>query len=386
MARMGHSTRDDRAPGRAERGRRRALVRAAVVGLLGFACLASALVGCRERGHGAMPPPELFAEPVAPVRGATLADPAAQPGGGAATGATASAAIVAVDADAGAAVAQPAQRTPPAEAAAPVSDDPSCPGPDEDVARCPRLAAAPAASATIGQVLIGWTGSLPDPRIERDPEAAEQLARDVLHQARLPGADLFALAAAHSDDSSDGLYVIDAQSAGRYVGPLVERARRLGIGQVDLVRSRFGWHVLQRLSEGTHAPQRRPVDLCAGPCPLATERPSACPRDGSASAPEVEVDTLWIGWRGSPGAGRRERARDEARALAVELCHAAREEGASFEAVRARHPEDAGDGRRVVRTDSELATPYLRMALALPLDAVAVVETVHGFHVLHRRR
>lgn len=339
-------------------------------------------LGCRERAHREMPPPELFAAEADTTRatrpGSAVAHAPAVEAGDASTNAA-----TAAEGDALGTAAVPSR---PAAPEVPVSDDPSCPGPGEDVARCPRLMPAPLASVTVGQILIGWKGSLPDPRLERDPTMAETLARDLLHRARLPGADLFALAAVHSDDSSDGLYHIDEQSAGRYVGSVVERARRLGVGQVDLVRSRFGWHVLQRLADGTQAPPRRPVDLCAGPCPLLTERSSACPGSGAASAAEVEVDTLWVGWRGSPGPGRRERSRDQARALAVELCHAARGEGASFEALRARHRDDPGDGRRVVRPDSELAAPYLRMALSLTPDAVAVVETVHGFHVLHRRR
>ncbi len=341
--------------------------------------------GCRERSQRGMPPPELFAAEADTGRPAKAAEGASSAPAPAAGVPGAAPAPGTGDADAGAATAVAAS-TVGAPPVVPASDDPSCPGDGEDPGRCPRLAPAPAASVTIGQVLIGWKGSLPDPRVERDAAAAEALARDLLHQARRPGADLFALAARHSDDSSDGLYVIDDQSAGRYVGPLVERARRLGIGQVDLVRSRFGWHVLQRLADGSQAPQRRPVDLCDGPCPLPAERATSCPGRDVASAAEVDVDTLWVGWRGSPGAGRRERSRDEARALAIELCHAARAEGASFDAVRARHPDDPGDGRRVVRADSDLATPYLRMALALGVDAVAVVETVHGFHVLHRRR
>ena len=201
----------ERAPARVSRGFAASLAFVAAVdvvaaiGIVAVVCAVGTLAGCRERGDRGMPPPELFAAEPSAVRSGNTADAPPQPGSAGvaasateAPGAVAAVAAAAVTAAASADAGGSAPAPPPP--ATPVSDDPNCPGPGEDVTRCPRLAPTPAASATIGQILIGWVGSLPDPRVVRDAAAAELRARELLHLARLPDADIFALAAAHSDD------------------------------------------------------------------------------------------------------------------------------------------------------------------------------------------
>jgi hypothetical protein len=314
--------------------------------------------GCREKA--APPPPELFA----PAPSAATARPSAEVPRAAA----------------------------PAEAAADaVASPPTAAGPEAATATEATTDATvpptppPADRVQVAAILIAWKGSIPDPRVERDADAAEAESARLLAAAAAEGADFFALMWAHSDDPGDGVYRLDAHSAGRFAAPLVERALRLAIGQVDRVRTRFGWHVLLRLPDDAATPPRPAQDRC-GRCPLPGEDPATCVQRPAVTPDATEVESILVAWRGTPGGAGPARTREEARALALELCHAVRTVPGQFDALRTRHSDDPGTGRYRVRPDSALAEGFRRMALGLTPGNVAVVETAFGWHVLRRIR
>ncbi len=323
-----------------------------------------ALCGCR--GPAAPPPPpELFAPaPVMP----DAASPSA------ASSAASTSRSAGADARQGPAPA-------PTPASARTAD---CPRPGEDPARCPSPNAEPDAKAVFASILVAWQGSLPDPRIQRTPEQATDEAERLLHKARQGDTDFFALMAAHTDDPGDGVYQVDAASAGRLPPSIGQLALRLRPGQIDRARSRFGWHVLRRLGEGERPPPRPPIDLCPSPCPLADEDANACADFEAVSAESAEVDAILIAWRGAQGGAGPDRSIAEARALAAELCHAARRRGGNFAALRAARSDDPGPGRHRVLPDSPLAPAFVRMALRLRPGGVGLVETGVGLWLLRR--
>lgn len=314
------------------------------------------LVACRERK--APPPPELFAEtpPAEAPSPAAARDPVP----------------VVATAD----VAEPT----PSEAPAPVAE--------ADVAQPAETQPAqpqPADRVLIASILVGWRGSLPDPRISRDEAAAEAESARLLARAEADGADFFTLLWEHSDDPGDGVYRIDAEQSGRFAAPLVKQALRMAVGERARVRTRFGWHVLLRLPDDAATPPRPARDRC-GPCPQPGEQASTCVRRPEVTPDEVEVASILVGWRGAPGGRGPARSRDEAETLARELCHGARLDPSAFAALRDRHSDDPGTGRYVVRPGSALAESFRRMALGMSEGNIALVETPFGWHILRRIR
>lgn len=333
------------------------------------------LTACRQAK--APPPPELFAETPAPTAPAVTGEPEQaapqQAGAGQADAATAGATTTAATAGGSA----PQQAPDDGEAGATAAAAEADVGAQAD----PQ----PAERVLVASILVGWRGSLPDPRISRDEAAAEAESARLLARAEADGADFFALLWEHSDDPGDGVYRIDAEHSGRYATPLVKQALRMAVGERARVRTRFGWHVLLRLPDDAATPPRPARDRC-GPCPQPGEQASTCVRRPEVTPAEVEVASILVGWRGAPGGRGPARSRDEAETLARELCHGARLDPGAFAALRDRHSDDPGTGRYVVRPGSALAESFRRMALGMSEGNIAMVETPFGWHILRRIR
>lgn len=265
-----------------------------------------------------------------------------------------------------------------------------CPLPGEDKAACPTSAVVKtkkdSQNITAAHVLIGWRGSLPGGGHDRDEADARRKAVDIAHKARRIGADFMNLVYAHSDDQGAGVYSIGDATKHRYVLPFVQAASRLAVGEVDVVRSRFGFHVVRRMADGFAAPPRPMKPVVKSPCPLHGEDPTSCPTTPKKRPTKVVVQHILIGYKGAPGRRRQQRSEAAARALTVELVHKARVVGADFEGLQKAHSDDPGDGTYRVAPDSALESNFVRRSLTLSVGNVAAVHSRLGFHVIRRKK
>lgn len=261
-----------------------------------------------------------------------------------------------------------------------------CPLPGEDPARCPKTGNKPSQSVTAAHVLVGWRGTLPGPGPDRAQSEAEILATEILHKARRHGANFMSLVHQYSDDRGRGAHLINKRTRHRFVRPFIEAAQRLEVGQVTLTRSRFGYHVVQRMADDFEAPPR-PLDIVVpGPCPLAGELLERCPRPPVKSPSQVVVEHILIGYKGALARRRATRSETTARKLAIELTHKARQANMNFKALRVTHSDDPGDGTYTVTPQSVLEPAFQRRALSLSPGNVAAVHSRFGYHVLLRRQ
>lgn len=103
--------------------------------------------------------------------------------------------------------------------------------------------------AKVRQVLVSYTdnpGGIA-PREPRTREQARQLAESLLEKART-GEDFAALQREHNDDAAamEGEYDVD-EKASRLPKPFVRLAAGLAVGEVGVIESRLGFHVVKRV-------------------------------------------------------------------------------------------------------------------------------------------
>ena len=260
-----------------------------------------------------------------------------------------------------------------------------CPLPGEDAATCPRKPAdndkGPWKAA---HILIGWHGSLPGEGPDRDQEQARELAIALGHEARRKGADFIALVWQHGDDAGEALYDFDAASRRRFPPPFTDLVTAMAVGNVDVVRSRLGYHVVKRLGL-EQRPRPRPIErIITETCPLAGEAPGACPKKPAQRPERVVVRHILVGYKGALARRATSRTEAAARELAVELAHSLRRQEATFEELAGRHSDDPGNGVYVVTPDARLVPPFKTLALGLSVGNVDVVRTRFGYHVIER--
>ncbi|MSP91157.1 MAG: hypothetical protein EXR79_05045 [Myxococcales bacterium] len=320
---------------------------------------------------------------------AKSADPAAAtaPGAAAAPGA-APAPAAAPPAPAPGAAETPNPGDPATAAGAPASASLSvlrdlCPAAGEDPAACPAKPAAVDKDIQIAHVLIGWKGSLPIDVAITKPEALT-LATKVAHDARKPGADFMALVWQHSKDPGPGVYHVTADTRGKFVPPFTAMAESLGIGQVDVVETSFGFHVMKRLPADFVSPEKPIEKVITDACPGDGEDAAACPTAQDPPPTATKVAHILIGFAGSLPGTPVTRTKDEAKALAIKLCHDARKKGADFETLMKANTQDPGPGTYPVDKDAGLVPPFKSLGLALGKGQVDIVETSFGYHVMKR--
>src|SRR3569623_2170949 len=90
----------------------------------------------------------------------------------------------------------------------------------------------------------------PDERSKNRTKAdADKLAQEVLAKAKAPDADFAKLMKEYSEDpgSKDTGKAYDVSSAAPKVDSFKKLSLRLKEGEVGLVKSPFGWHIIKRL-------------------------------------------------------------------------------------------------------------------------------------------
>lgn len=259
-----------------------------------------------------------------------------------------------------------------------------CPMPGEDPATCPKKPEKVDENIKIAHVLVGWDGSLPGKKIGRTKEEALKLAKEIAHEARKPGADFIGLVWKHSDDNGPGVYDLTAQTRGKFVPQFTALALTLGLGQVDVVATRFGYHVMKRMPWEFVVPEKPLVKVMTDACPAAGEDPSTCPTVQTPKPLKATVSHILIGYAGSLPGENVTRTKEEALKKAVEIAHQARKKGADFAALMKANSQDPGPGTYPVDPDAHLVPPFKQLSLSLGKGQLDVVETSFGYHVIKR--
>ena len=234
----------------------------------------------------------------------------------------------------------------------------------------------------VKHVLIGWTelkeaykGHI-DPRAEKRSQAeAAKLAAEVADKLRKDPAKLDELIKQHSEDPGSvagKVYTVDANA--RYVPEFKQLALRLKPGEVGIVRTMYGYHVMIR-------PLPDPLE--------SADILARAPQDGT-----IWVQHILIGWKDAPAAKKRApdpraaaRTKQDADKVVKEVLDKLAG-GGDMTALMKEYSEDPGSkdtGKSYeVTARAQLVEPFKNLAMRLQMGEVGVVMSVFGWHVMKR--
>lgn len=253
------------------------------------------------------------------------------------------------------------------------------PPPPLDPLESADILARPGASGPVDvqHIVIGWKdlAAAKDPRAKTRTKAeADTLATATLEKAR-KGANMVELMKQVSEDpgsaDSGKPYTIDADSG--IVEPFKKLALRLTMGEVGMVKTLFGWHVIKRV------PPAPPDKLESTAILKRTEIND-----------KVRVLHILLGWKevhaSDPRGEKRTRAELE-KLVKATLARLAKK-GTKFEALMAELSEDPGSAKTgeayEVTPDAPMVKPFIALSVRLALDEIGVVKTEFGIHIIKR--
>ncbi|NVB77941.1 MAG: hypothetical protein HOV81_06050 [Kofleriaceae bacterium] len=237
----------------------------------------------------------------------------------------------------------------------------------------------------VKHILIGWKdldkvyqGRM-DPRAQkRTNEEAAKLAQELAAKLKKDPDQIDALIKEHSEDPgslSGDPYPVKADAP--FVPEFKALALHLKEKEVGIVRSKFGYHVMERV-------------LPPPPDPL--ESADILKREPEKGT--VNVQHILIGWKDTPAAkaGRAdERAKNRDKAAADKLAQevlAKVQGGGDMAALMKEYSEDPGskDNARVypVSPDAQMVEPFKNLSLRLKEGEAGLVKSPFGWHVIKR--
>ncbi len=242
-----------------------------------------------------------------------------------------------------------------------------------------RTTTAP--SVLVKHVLIGWRELAPAYHGQQDPRGANRSQADAARLAEQVAAEL-----RKAPDSIDRLIDKHSEDPGslghepyevKVDSPMVPQfktlALRLEVGEVGIVTTKFGYHVMERVAPPP-------------PDPLESAEILARP----AGAGSVDVQHIMIGWTGldpTKDAIGKQRTKAEADALATELLTKVRG-GGDMAALMKQYSEDPGSadtGKTYsIAADTEMFEPFKNLALRLDVGESGLVRTPLGWHIIKR--
>jgi parvulin-like peptidyl-prolyl isomerase len=235
----------------------------------------------------------------------------------------------------------------------------------------------------VKHVRVGWKdlaaayrGHM-DPRAAgRDNAAAAKLAKEILAKLKADPTQIDALSKSTSEDpgsQSGDPYTVKAETA--FVPEFKQLALRLKLGEAGIVKTSYGYHVMERVAPPPPDPLES-ADILARP----------------AEAGPVQVQHVLLGWKDAPAAARTkdpraQRTKAEADKLAQDVL-AKVKAGGDMAALMKEFSEDPGskDNARAydVTADGQMVEPFKNLSLRLKIGEAGLVKSPFGWHVIKR--
>ncbi len=237
---------------------------------------------------------------------------------------------------------------------------------------------------TVKHVLIAWSDLAGVYRGHMDPRASKRsnadaaaLAQEVFAKMKADPDAIDALIKQYSEDPgslSGEPYTVTAAS--RFVPEFKTLALRLKEKEAGIVKTQFGYHVMERV-------------LPPPPDPLESSDIMARPPE----AGDVLVQHILIGWKDVPAAKQAldpraaQRSKADADKLAKDLLDKVRA-GGDMAALMKQYSEDPGSKDNAqaypVSADAQLVEPFKRLSLRLKMGEAGMVISPFGWHVIKR--
>ena len=239
-------------------------------------------------------------------------------------------------------------------------------------------------AVNIQQVMIGWkdtqlakSGQGDKRATERTKADADKLVKDVADKARAKGADMPKLMKEYSEDpTAKDSARTDEISSDMQVNPMFDPfkklALRLKLGEVGVVKTQLGWHIVKRVPP---------------PPPDPLESSAILKREPATAL--AKVKHILLGWTGVHATDPRGAKRDRA-ALdkLVKDTVAKLVKGDKIEPLMAELSEDPGSAKAGTSYDvsptAGLVAPFKNLSLRLKVGEVGVVKTDFGIHIIKR--
>jgi len=267
-----------------------------------------------------------------------------------------------------------------------MKDQPPPQAPAKDIDSKDILARAEVApEVEVKHVLIGWKdlaanyGGHMDPRAQkRTNDEAAALAQDVLAKLKADPKAIDALVKEHGEDpgaASGNPYNIKSDTP--FVPEFKNLAQRLKEGEAGIVKTTFGYHVIERVAPPPPDPLES-ADIMARPLPAEIEKEL------------IQVKHILLGWKdipGRPDPRAQKRTKEEADKLVKDLL-ARVSKGEDIDKLMKEFSEDPGskdNGKAYdVSQKARLVEPFKKLSLRLKLNEAGIVKTQFGFHVIKR--
>ena len=266
----------------------------------------------------------------------------------------------------------------------PVPDVPSTPAIDIDskdiLARTDT-----AKEVFVKHVLLGWNelsavyGPQMDPRAKaRDNAAAAKLAQELAVKLRAAPDSIDALVKEHSEDpGAKSGEPYEVKESTQFVPEFKKLALRLKDKEVGLVKTQFGYHVIERVAP----PALDPLEPAAI---LARQ----------AEPGSVRVQHVLIGWKDVPAASQRPvdpRAATRTKADADKVASTVLAKviaGGDMVALMKEFSEDPGtqkDGKDYeINENTPFVEPFKKLSLRLKIGEAGMIRSPFGWHVIKR--
>jgi parvulin-like peptidyl-prolyl isomerase len=234
----------------------------------------------------------------------------------------------------------------------------------------------------VKHILFGWKdlasvyGPRMDPRAkERDQATAAKLAQETANKLRAKPGDIDALMKELSEDkgsaASGRAYPVSAKAS--LVPEFKNLAMRLEVGEVGIVKSQFGYHVMIR----TTPPPPPPPD------PLESNDILARP---APTNPEMaHVQHIMIGWKGSPDPRAEARTKADADKVAAEVLGKVRG-GGDMPALMKEFSEDPNskDTGKVYPVPPVGDDPVIKLSQRLNVGEAGMIKSQVAWHIIKR--
>jgi parvulin-like peptidyl-prolyl isomerase len=234
---------------------------------------------------------------------------------------------------------------------------------------------------TVKHVLISWKDLAPvyhgqiDPRAkDRSNADAAKLAQDIYNQLKANPDKIDELVTKYSEDPGGKTgepYTINKDTP--FVPEFKNLALRLKEKEVGIVKTQFGYHVMERVAPPPPDPIES-ADILARP----------------AEKGPVSVQHVLIGYKDAPAARdpkAKERSKEDAAKIVTEVVTKAKG-GTDFKELMKQYSEDPGSkdsGRPYdVSADAPMVEPFKKLSLRLHENEIGVVKSPFGYHVIKR--